>query len=116
MKNQDIINLLRGMLKNKGSVIETIAESIDESVRIQNGLSKAKDTVLSNPSEANLRKMLNATMKSLETQSKTITQLALIALIYAANSNFTTDLAMSLNKLGHGAEALQEIFRQKMEG
>ena len=116
MKTDDIVKLLKGMLKKKGSVIESIAESIEESVRIQKGLSKAKDSVLDNPSEANLRKMLNVTMKSLETQSKTITQLSLILLVYAASNNFDGDVAQSLMKLGHGKEALQEMFRQKMQG
>ncbi len=116
MKDQEIVNLLKGMLKEKGTVIETLANAIDESVRIQKGLNQAKETVLKNNSEANLRKMLHITMKSLESQSKTITQLALISLVYVANSNFTSDLAQSLNKLGHGREALQEMFRQKMHG
>lgn len=116
MKNQEIVNLLKGMLKEKGTVLETLANAIDESVRIQKGLNQAKETVLNNQSEENLRKMLNVTMKSLESQSKTITQLALISLVYVANSNFTSDLAHSLTKLGHGQEALQEMFRQKMEG
>ena len=116
MKNQEIVDLLKGMLKEKGTVLETLANAIDESIGIQKGLSRAKDTVLENPSEANLRKMLHVTMKSLETQSKTITQLALISLVYVANNNFTSDLAMSLGKLGHGQEALQEMFRQKMNG
>ena len=116
MKNQEIVNLLKGMLKEKGTVLETLASAIDESVRIQKGLSKVRDSVLENPSEENLRKQLHITMKSLETQSKTITQLALISLVYVANSNFTSDLAHSLTKLGHGQEALQEMFRQKLEG
>lgn len=116
MNNNDIVSLLKGMLKEKGTVIETIAHAIDESTRIQKGLEKAKNSVLDNPSDANLRKMLNITMKSLETQSQTITQLALIALVYTANSNFTSDLAHSLTKLGHGREALQEMFKQKMRG
>lgn len=116
MKTDEVVGLLKGMLKEKGSVIESIAESIEESIRIQNGLGKVKDSVINNPSEENLRKMLNTTMKSLETQSKTITQLSLILLVYASNSNFSSDLAMSLNKLGHGKEAIQEMFRQKMQG
>ncbi len=116
MKNQDIIGLLKGMLKEKGTVMETLANAIDESARIQKGLGKVRDSVFDNPSEENLRKQLHITMKSLETQSKTITQLALISLVYVANSNFTSDLAISLGKLEHGRVALQEMFRQKMEG
>jgi len=116
MKNQEIVNLLKGMLKEKGTVIETLANAIDESVKIQKGLNKAKESLLTNSSRENQRKMLNTTMKSLEAQSKTITQLALISLVYVANSNFTSDLAHSLTKLGHGQEALQEMFRQKMNG
>ena len=113
---QELVNLLTGMLKEKHTVIETIGLAIDESKRIETGLSKAKDSVLDNPSDANLRKMLNVTMKSLETQSKTITQLSLISLVYVANDNFTSDVAKILAKLGHGNEAIREMFRQKMNG
>ncbi len=107
------MGLLKGFLKEKGSVIETIAQAVEESSRIQKGLAKAKESVL-NGSEANSRKMLYTTMKSVESQSKIITQLSLICLVYASGGNFTGDVAQSLAKLGHGHEAIREMFKQKM--
>lgn len=116
MKEQEIVGLLKGFLKEKGSVIETIANAVGESTKIQKGIGKVKDSVLNNESEANLRKMVHTTMKSVESQSKIITQLSLICLVYASGGNFTADVAQSLNKLGHGREAMQEMFKQKMNG
>ncbi|MCK5346356.1 MAG: hypothetical protein KAR20_23260, partial [Candidatus Heimdallarchaeota archaeon] len=101
---------------DKGSVVSSMAESLQNSMRIQNGISKVKDSVFENPSEENLRKQLHVTMKSLETQSKFINQLALICLVYVSGSNYTSDIAQALIKLGHGEEALLEIFNQKMKG
>ncbi len=116
MNNQEITDLMRGMLKNKSSVLEAVAKSIDDSTRIEKGLRKVMDSVLENPNEDNLRKQLHVTMKSLASQSKTINQLALICLVYAASGDFTSDVAKTLSKLGHGKEALQEMFRQKING
>jgi len=42
MKNQEIIGLLKGMLKEKGTVLETLANAIDESVEFRKGLIKQK--------------------------------------------------------------------------
>ena len=116
MKTDEMVTLLKGMLSGKETIIQTLSDSLEESTRIQKGLSKAKESVLNNSSEKNLRKMLNVTMNSLETQSKTINQLVLICLVYSANSNFSSDVAMMLSKLGHGKEALREMFKQKMSG
>ena len=116
MNTEEVVGLLKGFMKEQGSVIETIAEAVNESTRIQKGLNKAKETVLNNPSEANLRKMLHTTMNSLEKQSKITTQLSLICLVYASGGNFKSDIAQSLLKLGHGQDALKEMFKQKMNG
>ena len=116
MNTNEMVDLLKGMLKRKRSVIETLAEALDESVRIQKGMSHAKEHVLKNPSAENISKMLNTTMSTLETQSKTINQLILINLVYASGGDFTGDVVQCLNKLGHGQEALKEMFKQKMEG
>ena len=116
MKPEEMVNLLKGMLGKKEDVIGTLFGALEESMRIQKGLNKAKDSVIDNPSEDNLRKMLKTTMSSLETQSKAINQLVLICIVYASNSNYTSDIAQTLNKLGHGKEAMQAMFKQKMEG
>lgn len=116
MNTNEITTLLKGMLKEKRTVIENLAEALDESRRIQKGMNHAKEHVLKNPSAENISKMLNTTMNTLETQSKTINQLILINLVYASGGDFTGDVVQCLNKLGHGKEAMQEMFKQKMEG
>ncbi len=116
MNQSEIVSLLKGMISGKEDVIQALAKGIENTSRIQNGISKVKDSVLENPSEENLRKQLHITMKSLETQSTFVNQLALICLVYVTGSNYTSDIAQALIKLGHGKEAVQEMFRQKMQG
>ncbi len=116
MNQSEIVSLLKGMMSGKEEVILALAKGIESTTKIQNGIGKVKDSVLENPSEENLRKQLHITMKSLETQSEFINQLALICLVYVTGSNYTTDIALTLNKLGHGKEAIREMFRQKMNG
>jgi len=116
MNQSEIVSLLKGMMSGKGEVIEALAKGIENTTKIQKGIGKVKDSVLENPSEENLRKQLHITMKSLEAQSAFINQLALICLVYTTGSNYTVDIAQALNKLGHGQDALKEMFRQKMEG
>lgn len=116
MNQNDIVSLLKGMMSGKEQVITSLAKGIESSAKIQSGIGKVKDSVLENPSEENLRKQLHITMKSLETQSAFLNQLALICLVYVTGSNYTGDIAQALIKLGHGQDALKEMFRQKMEG
>lgn len=116
MNKSDIVSLLKGMMSGKEDVILALVRGIENSAKIQNGVAKVKDSVLENPSEENLRKQLHVTMKSLETQSAFINQLALICLVYVTGSNYTSDIAQSLIKLGHGQDALKEMFNQKMKG
>ena len=56
MKTDEMVNLLKGMLSGKETILQTLSDSLEESTRIQKGLGKAKDSVLDNPSEANFRK------------------------------------------------------------
>lgn len=116
MNQSEIVSLLKGMMTGKENVVQAIVKGVENSTKIQDGIGKVKDSVLENPSEENLRKQLHITMKSLETQSAFINQLALICLVYVTGSNYTGDIAQALIKLGHGKEALQEMFRQKMQG
>ena len=116
MNQSDIVSLLKGMMSGKEEIIQALAKGIENTSKTQNGIGKVKDSVLENPSEENLRKQLHITMKSLETQSTFVNQLALICLVYVTGSNYTSDIAQALTKLGHGQDALKEMFRQKMKG
>ena len=42
-------------------------------------------------------------------------RLLMLLVVYVTGSNFTTDSAHLMNKLGAGEEALQEMLRQKMK-
>ncbi len=113
---QDLPKLIAGMLKSKELVLKTIITDIEKSEKATNGLRKCCDSVINNPSDENLRKMVNTTMKCVANQSDVITRLCVIALLYCGGDNYDSDAAIILNKLGHGKAAMQELFRNKMKG
>jgi len=49
-------------------------------------------------------------------QTKQIELLSVIALVYMGNSSFDRDVALILNRMGKGEEALQQMFKNKMGG
>jgi hypothetical protein len=114
-KFEDLPKLMLEMLKSKETVVKTILKDIEESNKMHEGLKKCCDSVINNPSDKNLRKMVNTTMKCVSSQSSIITKLCFVALTYCGGNSYDGDVAMIINKLGHGKEALREMFRQKMK-
>ena len=49
-------------------------------------------------------------------QSNQLKHLALIALLIVQSRDFDTNVALLMNKMGRGDEALQILMRNKMEG
>jgi len=102
-------NLFMRMLKNKEGILKSLLGALDQTEKMETGLDKVCDSVINNPSEENLRKMLQTTMKCVKTQSGIIKMLSLIALTYVSGNHFTGDVGSVLVKLGSGEEALREI-------
>lgn len=104
------------MLKNKEQVVKSLAGAYEQSGRVETGMEKVVDSVLENPSEENLRKMINTTMKCVKRQAGIIKMLVMLNLVYVSGSNYSADVAAVLMKMGRGQEALREMFKQKMGG
>lgn len=115
-KFDDLPDMIMGMLKSKQLVIKTIISDIEKCQNISKGLEKCTDSVITNPSEENLRKMLNTSMKCISKQSDIITKLLIVALMYCGGDNYDSDATTILNKLGRGKEALRHIFKNKFGG
>jgi hypothetical protein len=115
-KFDDLPKLIMGMLKNKETVLNSIFRDIEKCNKTSAGLRRVCDSVVDNPSDENLRKMVKTTMKCVADQSEMITRLSIIALVYSGGRNYDVDTATILNKLGHGREAIREMFKQKMGG
>lgn len=62
------------------------------------------------------RGMLDKVVEVTAMQTKQIELLSVIALVYMGNSSFDRDVALILNRMGKGEEALQQMFKNKMGG
>ena len=60
--------------------------------------------------------MLDKVVEVTAMQTKQIELLSVIALVYMGNSSFDRDVALILNRMGKGEEALQQMFKNKMGG
>ena len=105
------------VLKDKTSLIKFLLETLSETEKEKNGLQILSESLTrENPniSPENMAKCLATTMKISAKQSLRIQNLATIALIQCSSSNFDTDVAMMMNKMGRGHEALQQMMKNKM--
>ena len=109
-------NLFMSMLKDKKRVVEALLSAMEQSEKMIKGLSKVSDSVIKNPSDENLRKMVNTTIKCVSKQSKIIQMLTLVSIVYSSSDKFSSDVVMILAKLAKGDEALREMFNQKLRG
>lgn len=100
------MEIIMDMLKNKGDVIKFLLETIESNNKMSNGLRKL---IESNNQEFKTNKLLEVVAN----QSIQIKHLSLLLLIYAQSSDFDKDMAMMLNKMGRGEEALKQMVKNK---
>lgn len=100
------MEIIMDMLKNKGDVINFLLETIESNNKMSNGLRKLTE---SNNQEFKMNKLLEVVAN----QSIQIKHLSLLLLIYAKSSDFDKDMAIMLNKMGRGEEALKQMFKNK---
>ncbi len=100
------------MLKDKAHIAEALMTAFETADKMDKGFAKA---VLINPSPENQQKMLNTTMKCTKHLAEMVKMLAIINLVYISGDNYNSDIAKVLVRMGKGKEALQEIFKQKMQ-
>lgn len=113
------MDILLNILKDKTALIAFLIKTIEESQTEKEGLGKLCETLTRetpNLSPENMARCLATTMKITAKQSNAIQNLATIALIQAQSSGFDGDVAQMLNKMGRGKEALQQMFKNKMNG
>lgn len=107
------------LLKDKKQVIKFLLEVIQDSEKQKNGLMKLSESLTReepNHSIANIAKCVAVTMKDTANRSHTLQNLAIICLIYAQSSDFDKDIAILMNKMGRGEEALRQMFKNKLNG
>jgi hypothetical protein len=108
--------MLRTM-RNKEEIVRTILGILEGQKRAEDGLAnfvKAIDE--GKTSNEQLGQMLRTVVRVQREQAGSLRQLAMVALIYSAGGDLTSDAAKVACNLGAGQEALQEMFRAKMRG
>ncbi len=102
----DIANLLR----DKKGLIAYILKAIESSQKNAIGLRSMKERGWSQ--EGMLDKVIEVTA----IQADQIKHLALVALISVQSSDFDSDVAKMMMKMGRGDEALKMMFDKKLNG
>lgn len=102
------MEIIMDMLKNKGDVLKFLLETIESSSKMSNGMRKLSE---SHNQEFKLNKLLEV----ISNQSIQIKHLSLLLLIYSQSSDFDGDMAFMLSKMGHGEEALKQMFKNKFK-
>ncbi len=102
----DIANLLR----DKKGLIAYILKAIESSHKNAIGLRSMKERGWSQEG------MLDKVIEITAIQADQIKHLALVALISVQSSDFDTDVAKMMMKMGRGDEALKMMFDKKLNG
>lgn len=111
------MDILLEVLKDKKKLITFLLDTIDKSNTEKEGLLKLSQSLTRDEPNLiveNIAKCIAVTMQITAKQQHAIQQLAIIALIQCQSSDFDVDVAKMLNKLGKGQEALQQMFKNKL--
>jgi hypothetical protein len=107
---------LLNAITNKETVIASLLKDMQDCTRKQEAIHGAMDTVIDNPAEENLRKMLRSTMSLVGEQAILINKLLTVSLVYVSSDSFSKDSASVAVKLGRGEEAIKAFAKAKFGG
>ena len=121
------IDLLRKMMTSDGKaeVIRLLSDYVDSAEATQRGIDKIKpsmDRIVEGKMEEldvvikNIAQQVSTLLKIQKQQSVTMANLSLIVMMYMSSGEFDTAVAHAMNKAGHGKEAVQTMFKNKMRG
>jgi len=123
---EELAGLLMTMLKDKKAVIEVVLRNLDQTSTIQKGTERLlnlleesrQDQIRNRNEESNIDygKAITALAKSVNSLTHSTQQLLVFALLYVSEGDFDVNSALMLGRIGHGGEALQQMFRNKMGG
>jgi hypothetical protein len=114
-----MVDALMDILKDKTKILKFLLSTLDETTKERDGLTKLSESLTRqdpNLKPENMAKCLATTMSVVAKQSHREMNLAIIALITVQSSSFDSDVALLLNKLGKGNEALQQMLKAKLAG
>ena len=104
------------ILKDKSKLMKLLLEVLAETQKSQHMLDESRYKINEDTSVDALKSHLRNTILALSKTQVNLYNIATITLIYAQSSSFDTDVAMYLNKIGLGREAISTMFKNKMKG
>ncbi len=107
-------DLVSTVMTDKTALMDHLLKGLVDAERRTKGLRSVSQSVLDNPSEANLRKQLKVTMDSLASTLEYNRTMQILMLIYLS-SGASADAAKVMVKLGHGEEALRMMMAEKFK-
>lgn len=121
------INLLRTMMTNEGKTeVNKLLESFIKSAgATQAGIDKIRPSMIRiadgiNPDIEkdikNIAQQIATILKIQKQQSLVTANICLIAMTYLESSEFNAAVAKTMNKQGHGREAIKSMWDEKLKG
>lgn len=115
--SNDFEELFMQFLRDK----KTATNSVMNDIQTLQSLNKGLTTFIENIETAdinkeNIRQKFRTLMKLSKTQNNIISKLTTLLLVYIQGNSFDRDVAILLNNLGRGEEALKQMLKNKMEG
>lgn len=100
---------LMDLLKDKEKVIRYVLNISKNAGKIEDGILSMRKRGYTDGG------MIDKLAEVAAMQTKQIELLSVIALVYMGNIYFDRDVALILNRMGRGEEALQQMLKNKME-
>lgn len=97
------------ILQDKRKLLKFLIDTIDKSNKTTIGL---RSIIEKEDTDFKVKALLEVVAN----QSVQIRNLSIILLVYCQSNNFDTDVAILLNKMDNGQEALQQMFKNKLDG
>lgn len=114
--HEQLAEMLMTFLKDKEAVISNILKNLSQANTIRRGLDRLLEQLEDEGTELDFRQVSTVLVKSMKSLSASAEQNGVLALLYVGGTNFDVDSALMMGKIGRGKEALQQMWKKKMEG
>lgn len=96
------------MLKDKEEILKFLLHTIESNEKVSAGLR--------NTTQMTDGYKISKLIEVVANQSIQIRKLSMLLLVYSQSNTFNVDIATMLNKMGRGQEAMQQMFKNKLDG
>jgi len=101
------------ILKDKQAVLSFLVQTMETNQKAAAGLRSLTNGPNSHSTELyKITKLIDV----VSNQAIQLEKMAAILLVYTSSSSFDSDIVKKINEMGRGHEALQQMFKNKMDG